>query len=64
MAQEMRKTFQDTPKAIKKHYDCNLNVPMDATVKFGWSLYEPDMVEFREETFDQDWKILLDKKHE
>ena len=55
---EMKKAFQDTPRAIKKHYDCDLNVPMDAEVKIGWSLYEPEMVKFNNETFHEDWRKL------
>ena len=55
---EMRKAFQDTPKAVKKHYGCELNVPMDASVKFGWTLYEPEMVKFNSETFNEDWRKL------
>ena len=61
VCKEMRKAFQDTPRAIKKHYDCDLNVPMDAEVKLGWTLYEPEMVKFNSETFNEDWRKLNDK---
>jgi len=55
---EMRDCFRNTAKYLSKHYGIEMNVPMDAEAKFGFSLYEPDMVKFNEETFYRDYEKL------
>ena len=54
-----QKAFADIPKYFEKYYGTKVNVPMAAEIKFGFSLYEPEMSKFNLNTFDEDWKKCL-----
>lgn len=59
VGQMLRKCFTDIPRYFEKNYGTPVNVPQDAEVKFGMTLYEPDMVKMNPETFQEDWRKLL-----
>lgn len=54
----LRSCFQDIPKYFEKNFGHKVNVPMDAEAKFGFSLFEPEMVKFNKETFKEDYQRL------
>lgn len=58
IAMELRKAFQDIPRAFQKHYGTEINVPMDGEVKLGWTMFDKDMKVFNPETFEKDFKDL------
>lgn len=54
----MEECFTLLPIEFEKRFGVWINVPLVGEVKFGWNLYESNMVEFNEVTFEEDWKKL------
>lgn len=54
----MEECFRDINQEFKKKFGIEINVPMAGEVKFGWTLYEKDMVKFNAVTFEQDWRKI------
>lgn len=64
----MIKAFRNIPQLFEREYGTKVNVPMDAEVKFGFTLYETpsgetpsptDLIKFNPKTFEQDWKKYI-----
>ena len=55
---ELENAFKAIPELFFKTYGVRVNVPMAGEVKMGWSLYEAQMVKFKQETFEKDWNKL------
>jgi len=54
----LEECFRDINSEFKKKFGVEINVPMAGEVKFGWSLYEPEMVKFNAVTFEDDWRKI------
>lgn len=54
----MEECFRDINSEFKKKFGIEINVPMAGEVKFGWTLYEKDMVKFNAVTFEDDWRKI------
>jgi len=57
----LEKCFQDIPQEFERRFGVVVNVPMSGEVKMGWTLYEEDMVKFKQQTFQEDWRQLYGK---
>lgn len=56
--------FKDAPLRFEKYYGFKMNLPMGGDVKYGWCLYEPQMVKFSTKTFEEDICKLLSSRPE
>ena len=54
--------FKDAPLLFERNYGFKMNLPMGGEVKYGLSLYEPQMVKFSPKTFEEDLCKLLSSK--
>ncbi|SRR5258706_128667 len=54
----MEECFRDINSEFRKKFGVEINVPMGGEVKFGWTLFEADMVKFNAVTFEEDWRKI------
>lgn len=55
----LEEVFSSIPRLFKKTYGVEVNVPMGADCKFGWSLSEKEMIPFNRKTFSEDWEKII-----
>lgn len=60
VSQVLIKCFEDAPKLFEKNYGFKMEIPMTGEIKYGYSLYEPDMMKFNKDTFQEDWYNYAD----
>jgi hypothetical protein len=54
--------FKDAPLRFKEKYGFSMNLPMAGEIKYGWCMYEPQMVKFNKNTFNEDICKLLSSR--
>jgi hypothetical protein len=59
ICQILEDSFKDIPGEFEKRFGVVVNIPMAGEVKMGWSLYEPEMVEYNPNSFKEDWRKLV-----
>jgi hypothetical protein len=55
---DVENAFAYIPTAFEATYGVHINVAFSGEVKMGWTLYEKDMVKFKRNSFEEDWRKL------